>query len=201
MSQLPWEVHPDLAADRLTVLAELIAAARGDVVAAHNPEIGDDEWVLGCRGFQASRYRITQAAASGEYPWLTIDDPSRHYVFKVGKVPVRFYRGEPEDPNTRTKRQSFPELAQLSLAFPEENVRELRDLVYRLAVETDFDGQVAMISFVGLVGESIFVNWRIPLDPTAATVTVMKPRAPGVVLAPPMVEEPGAVTEVQDEQK
>jgi hypothetical protein len=182
---LPWDVHTDLTADRLIKVADLVTSARGDAVAWHNPEIGDDNWVLGCRAFQACRFQIQRETQSGDSQWLTILDESKHFVFRIGAVPVRFYRGEPEDQNHRTRRQSFPELAQMAMAFPGEDVL---DLVYRFAVETDFDGQVSSVSFVGLLGDNVVVYWPIPLKSATTTpFAAMRPPAAGVELRAPVV--------------
>lgn len=183
---LPWEVHEDLTAERLITVAQLIAKGRADAVEWHNPAIGDDDWVLGCRAFNATRYQISREAKSGACPWLTMADESKHFVFRVGDVPTRFYRGDPEDPNHRTRRQSFPELAQLSIAFPEDDVR---DLVYRFAVETDLDGQAVAISFVALLGDTVHLNWSIPIAVAASTVELLAERALGVELDPPVVTD------------
>ena len=122
---------------------------------------------------------------SGNSPWLGIMDPSRHFMFRIGEIPLRFYRGDPEDPNHRTKGQSFPELSQLSLVFPDY---DMRDLVCRFAVETDFDGRALGIYSVGTRGEDVGFNWRIPFE-VAAAVAVVQPVAEGVELSSPGVAE------------
>ena len=181
---LPWEYHPDLTYDRLVEIGLHISAARDAAVDRHDTTIGDDDWVLGCRAFQACRHRLQ--LAESELPWLAIIDPSRHFIFRIGAVPVRFYRGDPEDPSHRTKAQSFPELAQLSLAFPGSDVREV---VYRIAVQTDLDGRALTVHFVGLMGDNVVLNWTIPIDTVAPSVALLRGAAEGVELAPPVVDE------------
>ncbi len=184
---LPWQVHPDLTRERLIVIAQLIAQGRNDAVVWHNAEIGDDSWVLGCRAFQLSRYQIISAAETGNLPWLEIVDGSKHLVFKIGKVPVRFYRGLAEEPTGRTLRQTYPELNQLSLVFPDER----RELAYRFAVETDLDGSVSEIKFVGLLGDSPVLSWTVPLENMPVSVFPVAPPAGGVELDAPVVRIPG----------
>ncbi|MGA0604674.1 hypothetical protein ACO2Q0_01630 [Phenylobacterium sp. VNQ135] len=180
---LPWEVHPDLTKDRLVHIGQLIAKGRHDAVLFQNEEIGDDTWVLGCRAFQATRHQILTAAASEDFPWLEIIDSSKHLVFKIGAVPVRFYKGAPEEPTVRTLRQTYPELSQLGLIFGDER----EHLVYRFAVETDFDGTVAAIKFVGLLGEAPAFCWDVPLTPAMPSIFPVSPPVEGVDLGAPLV--------------
>lgn len=182
----PWDFHPDLTRERLIELADLVAGARDAVVQRHDPSIGDDEWVLGCRAFQACCYAISTRALSGETGWLFITDSSRHFMFRVGQIPLRFYRGDPEDSTHRTKGQSFPELQQLSLVFPG---KDMRALVCRLAVETDLEGRAAGIYCVGTRGEDVVFNWRIPFEKSGLAIAEIKPPVGGVDLAAPEVAE------------
>jgi hypothetical protein len=186
---LPWEIHPDLTRERLVAIGHLITRGRNDAVMWQNPEIGDDGWVLGCRAFQAARYQIISAAGTEGFEWLEIVDPSKHLIFSVGGVPVRFYRGLAEEPTTRTLRQTFPELEQLALVFPGD---ERQDLAFRFAVETDVDGTVAVMRFVGLLGESAVLNWPVPLEGATVSIFPVAPPAAGVELPAPVVQIPGA---------
>lgn len=182
----PWDFHRDLSRERLVELANLVANARDAAVRRHDPSIGDDTWVLGCRAFRACCYAISTRAASGEAGWLAVTDASRHFMFRVGLIPLRFYRGDPEDPTHRTKGQSFPELQQLSLVFPGE---DMRALVCRLAVETDLEGRAAGIYCVGTRGEDVVFNWRIPFEKFGAAIAELKPPTGGIDLPPPEVGE------------
>jgi hypothetical protein len=186
---LPWEIHPDLTRDRLVAIGRLITRGRSDAVMWQNTEIGDDNWVLGCRAFQAARYQIISTAETEGFEWLEVVDPSKHLIFKIGGVPVRFYRGLAEEPTTRTLRQTFPELEQLALVFPGD---ERQDLAFRFAVETDVDGTVAVMRFVGLLGENAVLNWPVPLEGAKVSVFPVAPPAEGVELAAPVVQIPSA---------
>lgn len=185
---LPWKVHPDLTQERLIEVGHLITKGRSDAVIWQNETIGDDNWILGCRAFQASRHQIIAAAESGDLPWLSIVDGSKHLIFKIGDVPVRFYRGPAEEPSSRTLRQTFPELEQLSMVFPDER----RDLAYRFAVETDIDGTVSVIKFAGMLGDAPIFSWTVPLEkPMASVFSMVEPLAEGVELAAPVVQISG----------
>jgi hypothetical protein len=186
----PWDFHPHLTSDRLIAVADLIANGRNDALDRHDPSIGGDAWTLGCNAFAYSRYRLIEAIEAGSYPWLSALDRSMQFVFKIGEVPVRFYRGAADDPNDRTLRQSFPELQQLQLGF--NSSAEGRDLAYRFAVETDLDASISRIIFVGLRGETAALYWEVPLMSSPAVMYPVGTVPPeGVDLPPPEVKVPG----------
>src|SRR6185437_5763601 len=115
--------------------------------------------------------------------------PGQQFTFRVGAVPIRFYRGAADEPHQRTLHQAYPELRQLALTFGDG--RDLRGMAFRLAVETDIDGEITQIIFLALRGEAVECYWPIPLG---AVVTVMHPvqesKAEGVSLPPPAVRLP-----------
>ncbi|HYG49229.1 MAG TPA: hypothetical protein VD846_14955 [Allosphingosinicella sp.] len=186
--QFPWDYHPDLTAERLIEVALLIRRGRHDAVERFESEVGDDNWTLGCRAYKFGQFRITEAHNADRLPWLNIIDPSMRFIFGIGLVPVRFYRGDAEEPSAKTCRVAFPEFNQLSIAFPEE---ENDPLIFRFAVETDFDGSVLAIKFVGLRHQQTVLCWEVPLP--VATVVRLSPIEmgdEGVELAPPQVGMP-----------
>jgi len=194
MKQYPWEYHPDLTARRLIDIAILLRHGRHDAVERHDEEIGDDNWTLGVRAYNCGRFRITEAHASDRFPWLTIINPTLQFIFGIGLVPVRFYRGDADEPSDKTCRVAYPELNQLAIAFPEE---EGDDMVFRFAVETDWDGSVIAIKFVGLRHKQTVFCWEVPL-PTADIVrfTPIEIADDGVILPAPQVGLPGDEEEV-----
>lgn len=182
----PWEFHKDLTAERLSVVGSLIADGRQAAVERFDEEAGDNGWTLGCRAFQFARFRILTASDSGKYPWLTIIDRSMQLVFKIGEVPVRVYKGYADEPTDRTPRQSFSELQQIAMLFDEDD--EGRDLAYRFAVETDFDGSVLAMKFVGLRGDTAALNWNVKFDKILeAAGTVGRPAMDSIELPAPIV--------------
>lgn len=196
----PWEYHSDLTAERLAIVARLIADGRQTAIELFDEEAGDNGWTLGCRAFQFGRARILRAVDSGEYPWLDVIDRTLQLIFKIGEVPVRIYKGDADEPTDRTLRQSFGELRQLGLLFDEHD--EGRDLAYRFAVETDVDGSVLAVRFVGLRGETAVLNWDVPLDgdPLAAG-TVGRPAMESIELAAPTVGVRGAAAKERDSSR
>jgi hypothetical protein len=86
----------------------------------------------------------------------------------VDGVPVRFFRGEAEDPTPRTLRRQEAEAEQLCLALGADAAAD--GLVFRLAVETGEDGAVSRIVFLALRGEEGHAEcfWPVPLERKAA---------------------------------
>lgn len=182
----PWDYHSDLTAARLVQVARLLRQGRHDAVERHDELIGDDNWVLGCRAYNCGRFRVIQADQTGQHSWLSILNPNLQFIFKIGVVPVRFYRGDSDEPTAKTCRIAYPELNQLAIAFEEE---ANDDVVFRFAIETDFDGSVDAIKFVGLRHSQVVLSWEVPLQ-TAEVVrfpVVVVEQDDGTELAPPAV--------------
>jgi hypothetical protein len=182
----PWSIHQDLTRERLVAVAQLILTGRNDALDRHDPNVGGDPWTLGCSAFQYQRYQITKAVLDRRFAWLSILDSSMQFIFQIGAVPMRFYRGDAEEPTARTLRQAYPELLQASL-FPPTS--EAREYAHRLAVETDIEGAVTSIKYVAMSGDSAEYFWEIPL---VGVITPIRPvgvtPAEGVELPPPAVE-------------
>ena len=182
----PWDYHSDLTEERLKIVAAMLVDGRHAALERFDEEAGDNGWTHGCRAFQFCRHRILRAIDAETYGWLTAIDRTLQLIFKIGEVPVRIYKGDADEPTDRTLRQTFGELRQLEMLFPEH--AEGRDLAYRFAVETDVDGSVLAVKFVGLRGESAVLIWDVPLDELDAFAgTVGREASESVELAPPSV--------------
>lgn len=131
---LPWDLHPALTADRLAVAAHLLARGRADAIAMADPWAGDDAWSIGCRAYSFSRHQLAAASRTGRYSWLKVLDATHHFVLLIEGVPVRFFRGDADEPTKRTLRQQEVEAEQLALALGPGV--EAEGLMFRLAVET-----------------------------------------------------------------
>jgi hypothetical protein len=158
----PWELHPALTEERLTAAARLLARGRADAIAFADPWAGDDAWSIGCRAYAFTKHQLARAAEGGRYPWLGVLDETHHFVFLIEGVPVRFYRGDAEDPSKRTLRQQESEAEQLALALGADGAD---GLMFRFAVETEPEGAVRRIVFLALRGEAGRVEcfWPVPL--------------------------------------
>ena len=162
----PWDLHPALTEERLAAAARLLARGRADALAHADPWMGDDAWSIGCRAYAFSKHQLARAAESGRYPWLGILDETHHFIFLVEGVPVRFFRGDADDPSKRTLRQQESEADQLALALGGD---EAPGLMFRLAVETGDAGEVKRVVFLALRGEEGTVEcfWPVPLGDAA----------------------------------
>ena len=186
----PTDFHPDLTEDRLKFVASLIARGRNDALDRHDSSVGHNAWTTGTCAFAFGKFRIEEAASSGEHSWLGVLDDSNRFIFTIGEAPVRFYKGEPEDPTDRTLRQFYPELKQLSLML--EGGYSRAHHMFRLAVETDEVGEIDRICLVVLAGTSVELCWEIPYAPMLSAIfPVGSVPAEGVELPPPAVRLSG----------
>ncbi|MCB4825144.1 hypothetical protein [Roseicella aerolata] len=149
-----------------------------------DPWAGDDAWSIGCRAYSFSRNRLRQAAEGGRYKWLGVLDATHHFIFLIDGVPVRFFRGDADEPTKRTLRQQETEARQLALALGDAESAE--GLMFRLAVETGEGGEVTRVVFLALRGEDGAVEcfWPVPLD--NADVSAPPRRNAGAGLPPPL---------------
>jgi hypothetical protein len=158
----PWDFHPALTERRLALAARLLVRGRADAIARAEPGMGDDAWSIGCRAYSFSRYQVRRAAESGRHPWLKVLDDTQHFVFLIEGVPIRFYRGPAEEPNVRTLIQQEIEAQQISLAFGRET--DTDGLLFRLAIETDAEGEVSRVVFLALRGDQTECFWPVPIE-------------------------------------
>jgi hypothetical protein len=187
----PWERHPGLTEERLRAVARIIQRVRNEVLEDYDAGKGDGPWSLGCRAYERTCFAITQAA-EGEYSdWLTVIEPPLHFVFGIGGVPVRHYRGEDDRPNVRALRMRAPEIeaveAQLEL-FPEYE-QSNPSWPWRLVVVSDDDGSVLRIVMVQLDPNGCPRNpWTVPLAGDVVPFAPVSAAAKeGVELPPPQV--------------
>jgi hypothetical protein len=177
----PWSQFPALTEYRLRVLAELIRDVRHQAVLTHEPQLGDDAWVLGVRAYKRTCFEIAKAAIGEHREWISVIEneererarealapavlnPELHFVFAVGGVPLRFYRGSADEKTEKSLKRQYPEINahQLVMEYVPEPVL---DRVLRLAVETDDLGEVTRVVLVQLDEDGNPHNpWDIPVD-------------------------------------
>ena len=165
-AQKPWEIHSDLQAERLEVVGKILKDVRHDTLALHDPDAGDDVWSLGCRIYERT---INTFQRAGEHiQWLNFKRKGLYFVLFIGQVPIRFYRGEYDKPNSRSLSIKFPELESQQLAFPFDR----STWFWRVVVETDIYGEVTRIVIAQFSeSEESRNKWEIQLDQPATRLS------------------------------
>jgi len=192
----PWQIHPDLTAERLGIVAELLSGVRNQAITEHAPPRGDTNWGLGCRVYERSMFAVEQAVSDHAFLGV-VDKQGLHFVFSIGVVPVRFYRGDHEDEaDPRRLRRHDPELHAQQVAFdfvPEPKA----EAALRLIVETDDAGRATEI-FIVQFGEDgkPYNPWSIPFNRTMVAIDEF--RKEGVPLQAPTVGELSPSTASED---
>jgi hypothetical protein len=185
MDRKPWDIHPELLKDRLVTVASILHDVRHEALPNHEPDKGDTNWGLGTRVSERTWHALREAAY--QHPWLRIINPSRHFVFSIGSVPFRFYRGLPEKPNSRVLLRQYPEIRQHQMAF--EFFEADTEYFWRLAIETDIFGEVLRI-VVAQMSEmgDVKMTWEVPLTRKISVLgSVSAPKPEGIELPSPVV--------------
>lgn len=180
----PWDYHAEFIKERLVKVAQLLALGRGSAVDRFDPTIGDDNWTLGVCAYNYGCFQISRAAGTLGFEWLGVIDPGKHFQFSIGGVPMRFWRGDPNDPT-----------AKISVATPFEQL--LLDLepgvptagmLFRIGVTTDEDGALLGASFVALRNDQPEAVWPLPLAEAEPLIVLLDDSRPeGRELPPPFV--------------
>ena len=191
MNQKPWEIEPNLQKEYLCQLGHIIRDVRQGVLDLHDPDDGDGPWSLGCRAYERTINILEKSAES--LPWLkVIREQSLYFLILIDGVPLRFYKGRYDSPPERTLRKDYPELRFRQLSFDQ------REWMWRLAVETDYDGSVLRITVAQYEEKGNFRNpWEIPLtEPIPAITSLTETRADSVILEiPPLIPRDETILE------
>jgi len=96
--------------------------------------------------YARSCYRVKQLAQ--RQAWLSIieEEPKPIFTFAIEGIPIRFYKGPPEDPPANYLVTTYGELLQRQLF---KDLRPL-DKILRISVETDREGRVSTVKLVEL---------------------------------------------------
>ncbi len=178
----PWLKYPDLTEQRLDAIANEIRRVRRDCVALHKPEDGDGDWSLGCRVYQRTFFAIQQYSKTN--PWLSVlhELKALQFSFCVGSVPLRYYKGDPEDPPSRYLVQSPGEIEQIQLCISFDG-RPTVDTILRIAVHVDAMHEASSVSLIEIDEfKEVVGKYKIPFDAQASNVTPMQ--TPPVSLPP-----------------
>jgi hypothetical protein len=185
----PWEAHPDLTPARLMYISRMFSREWRRSKRSHRPRLGDRAWGFGAKINERLRHAL--ALASHQNTWLRLVIRDLHFVFAVGEVPVRFYRGRSRIAKENFMRRRRAELSQQQLAFPEAMGGPL-ECLYRFVIEGDVDGPAPEIYLVqinaksGVITEAwpITARGRALVSTSPAPVTVPQVRGHVPIAAP-----------------
>jgi hypothetical protein len=179
----PTEKYPALTDERLSLIANALGDVRNSALTLYDPLSGDDQWSHGCQVYARSCFRIRQLAH--QHSWLSViaENARLRFTFAIEGVPIRFYRGSPDDPPPNYLVTTYGELLQRQLF---EGLRPL-DKILRIAIETDREGRISTAKLVELdeIGEPTGV-YLISLKATRSSVTPLE--AKSIHLDPPTLE-------------
>ena len=186
MDKKPWDVNHEFTEERLLFIAGILKQVRNRTVDLHDTSEGDAVWSLGCRVYERSINII--ARETEKIPWLRVIKKGLYFVMLIEGVPIRFYRGEIENPTTRSLQRLYPEIEAQQCIFP--FAKDQFEWFWRIVVETDESGKVFRV-VIAQFAESGNVRhqWTIPISESFATITsIIKQSSEGVVLEKPIVE-------------
>ncbi len=190
MTPHPWEITPALTAERLHLLVNTIAHVRADARDGHLPEKGDDAWTFGCRAYRRTCHALSGLAASGDNPWLEVQEQGLACALLVEGEPIKFYKGDAENPSARSLRRGLEEaVRQGKLSFYEDELAASDAWYWLLAIETHEDGSLMRAAvFQANKNEETRSLYFIPLDgPVAVAAPVVPIQREGIDLPPPVV--------------
>jgi hypothetical protein len=191
----PTTKYAALTDARLSLIAEALQEVRSKALSLYDPLNGDGPWGLGTRVYERSCFRIKQL--SQQHSWLTVieEEPKPRFTFAIEGLPLRFYKGSPEDPPSNYLVTTYGELLQRQL-FPD--LRPL-DKILRIAIETNLEGRVSGAKLVELdeAGEATGV-YEIPFGAARSNVVPLESKP---IHLEPITVEPIALQEPQTEKK
>ena len=192
---LPTKKYPALTDERLSLIADALQDVRNKALSLYDPLNGDGPWGLGTRVYERSCFRIKRLTQ--EHVWLTVieEEPKPRFTFAIEGLPIRFYKGSPDDPPSNYLVTTYGELLQRQLF---QDFRPL-DKILRIAIETDQEGRVSSAKLVELdeAGEATGV-YVIPFGAARPNVVPLESKA---VHLDPITVEPIAKEAPQTEKK
>ncbi|WP_162619631.1 hypothetical protein [Salinicola peritrichatus] len=96
----PSDFFPELYEERLAIVAELLLDIRFNTIREMDSP-HDDSYTRECAVFGRTRNAIVELCQSPEHEWLDLASPGMDVTFKIGQVPCRFFRDDPESPEKR----------------------------------------------------------------------------------------------------
>lgn len=180
----PWEVDEALERGALDSLARYLLGIRNEVAAQHEPTKGDGPWSLGCRAYERTINRLESDLIAGRFDFLGLKRLGLYCAIFINGIPVRLYRGEPENPPNHHLQAGIMEQLQL---FPPKVGRETAaEWCWMVAVQTDVSGRGIAATYLQADDSG---QHRYQYTVTDGAFENVKPLTrPGIDLGPPQVD-------------
>jgi hypothetical protein len=182
----PWKKYPALTVERLSPIATLIRKVRQECVDLYEPDKGDGPWSLGTRVYERTFFAIKDLAKVETWLGINRECHALQFSFNIGPVPLRYFRGDPEDPPSRYLAHTDGELFQLQTCMQFDD-RPTVDSMLRLAVEVDSTRQAAAVVLIEIDEyKEVIGQYRIPFEATNLNIRTFQ--TPPINIAPVKAE-------------
>jgi hypothetical protein len=180
MSDSSYLAHePGLVPERLMRLAQILVVVRKQVNESHESATGETNLSRGTRTYERARKAFRDLATTVD--WLGVVEEQNAVVLRVGGVPLKFHRADPERVPSRMKDEHWLE-RNLPLPMPgnpllaEVEARLDPEHHWRLLYETHRSSEdVASVHLLRYDSDDIAQGkWDVPLEavaPALATIT------------------------------
>ncbi|EES5140918.1 TPA: hypothetical protein RUP02_000860 [Escherichia coli] len=139
---LPWQFHPQLTEDRLTIIAKELLQVLNDTYAQLSTPL-DNNYTRSTCTFGRQWKLLIDLCLSGKYEWLHLTNAGLDITFTIDTIPVRFFTDDPANP----KKDGFYRRNLADQLFsPEVDI----PVLHRFVVEKpEFEGEGAKVHFIG----------------------------------------------------
>ncbi|WOB05891.1 hypothetical protein [Piscinibacter gummiphilus] len=186
--------YAELSDEALRVVAVALLDMRYATLSEmHSPY--DDNYTRESTVFGRSRNMLIELATSRKYSWMTLAHAGLDVTFNIGRVPCRFFRDDPEDPE---KAGFFRRNLSDSLFAEDEAAPVMWRFVVEKAMTADDEDRVHFVGYN--VFQEKVAQWMYrPSTPTLHSVDREVP--PAVILQPALVKLRDESVEEEDQQQ
>lgn len=159
---LPWDFHPQLTEERLTIIAKELLQVLNDTYAQLSTTL-DNNYTRSTCTFGRQWQLLIDLCLSGQYDWLHLTNAGLDITFTIDTIPVRFFTDDPANP----KKDGFYRRNPADQLFaPEVNI----PVLHRFVVEKpEFEGEGAKVHFISYNALDEEVSkWTYNDEPTTA---------------------------------
>lgn len=159
---LPWDFHPQLTEERLTIIAKELLRVLNDTYAQLSTTL-DNNYTRSTCTFGRQWQLLIDLCLSGQYDWLHLTNAGLDITFTIDTIPVRFFTDDPANP----KKDGFYRRNPADQLFaPEVDI----PVLHRFVVEKpEFEGEGAKVHFIGYNALDEEVSkWTYNDEPTTA---------------------------------